>query len=1169
MTDDIQSLIESLRRGQYEDPVEKISLLSAALQEKNADVALLLSLIRAPQVPLRLAAMDACRERKETELWSELLRLVDSPEQRIRQKLAEILGSRTDAAAEEVLRTLLNDADENVRQAALKSTGDRPEFRAAHEAALAKDSDWNVRHAAANALDQQKTVEVVKALFESMQREDVEWIKRRCAEVIEKHFQESTAAAAEQLPRSISELARAAKSLKELGGQRYPAFLGWITTQTTLHADPEALARFGTDLTALAEAGKLPRAHFVDEACDAILKLIQREPWRSIALLGPAGAGKSAVVNELVYQLARPEHGGWRVLRVSPTDFMSGTKYLGEWETKVHDLIDALRKPRRVLIYVPNLSDLSAVGTWSKSESSVATALAPYLEDGSILLLGESGPEEFERGIGKAPSLARLFDKVLLTEASVERTRDVLAAVRGEEKSHLPDEVLDQLLEVSDQFLGHICRPGNAVALLRAVIKSEKESGRILNFRDVLDALSKSTGVPADLLDDSIPLKPAELQDFFEKRIIGQPEAVEAVVDLVTMIKAGLTDPNKPFGVFLFVGPTGVGKTELARALAEFIFGDTDRLKRFDMSEFASPDGFTRLIGSQNDNGLLTDAVRQHPFSVVLLDEIEKAHLNVFDLCLQMFDAGRLTDGRGRTADFRRTIIILTSNIGATAGSTPPLGFGTPAAPSVDAEKDRTFRELSRFFRPEFLNRLDRIITFRPLSLQVAERIARREIDLVLQRSGIKRRQLVVDLDPAVVSLLVREGYSAHFGARPLKRTVERMLLLPLARAIASGSLRGRTVLRLTERNGRIEAVIAASAPAKSRPADSPESPAPYLTERFDELNRMYERLTGSIQPLADRKSELILKTRQPEFFRQADARSTVLGEIHNLDDFLSLHAGMGKVLTGLRERLARGPVSKTEEPAVRDKLEQLAGELAYLGFVARCRDSRDLGDALVVLSLVDRTGSRQGSAQKLAGLYQALAGRRRMTAEVLGEFYDDKRDQVYLMVEGLGAYALLKSDAGLHQFERRYKERAARSGRELIQEDRELLRVEVYPPVAKIPKAFPPQVKSKVAALKPARKRLLKAEFSLSLFHEPSVRSVELWVPGPKEAALECGLKILHAQTSAGERGLPDGMVRQYSVGLSPKIKDPRTGRTTTRIERVFKGELGLLLDVDGAVES
>jgi ATP-dependent Clp protease ATP-binding subunit ClpC len=697
--------------------------------------------------------------------------------------------------------------------------------------------------------------------------------------------------------------------------------------------------------------------------------------------------------------------------------------------------------------------------------------------------------------------------------------------------------------------------------LLKAAIKNEKELGRPSAFRDVLDLLSKSIGVPSDLLDDTIPLNSARVREFFEKKIIGQPEAVDAVVDLVTLIKAGVTDPEKPFAVFLFVGPTGVGKTELARALAEFIFGDSARLKRFDMSEFAGVDGFTKLIGGNKENGLLTDAVRQHPFSVVLLDEIEKAHINVFDLCLQIFDAGRLTDGRGRTVDFRRTIVILTSNIGATAASTP-LGFVTPSdLQPAEVDSQRTFRELSRFFRPEFLNRLDRIIHFRPLSLEVAEQIARREVYAVLQRSGIRRRQLVVDIDPAVLSLLVREGYSPHFGARPLKRTVERLLLLPLARAISSGNLRGRTVLRLVERAGRVEPIVSSSVAAGEKKAE-PVAPAAPLRERFDHLQKLYAGLERSVQPLADRKSELIVQTQQPSFFRNPDVRSATLGEIHNLDQLLSLHQGVGKVLKAINERFNRGTITKTDERPLGEKLDRLAAEIAHLDFVSRCKDSRDLGDALITISLVDRTGAAQDAVEKLAGMYRALAGRRRMTAEVLGELYDEKRDRVYLLVAGLGAYALLKNEAGLHQVDRRFKERTPRAGREVIREDRELLRVEVHAAVQPS-RQMRQHVKQKTSALKPARSRLLKADLVVSAFDQESVRSVEFWTCGPRDEALERALLVLHTQANPDTRAAAqDTIIRHYDVGLAPKIKDARTGRSTTRVDQVFKGELGALLE-------
>jgi ATP-dependent Clp protease ATP-binding subunit ClpC len=1164
MNDEIRTLIESLRRGQYEDPTAKIELLSAALQEQAAEVSLLLSLLRAPQIPLRLAAIGACRGRTDAELIPELVKLTEDQEARVRKKLAEILDKAQDKAQTEALRALAQDSHEGVRLAAVKSSAGRGEFRELQESLLEYDPEWEVRVGAADALGEQNNPTVVKAMLKALANDSDCDVTRRCAELLEKRLLNTRAAAEKHLPTEIGLLAKAESELKDLGGQRCPQLLGWITARTTVAVDPQTLGAFGTDLTALAENGTLPHAHCLEAESETVLKLLGREPWRSVALLGAAGTGKSALVNQLVYELAKPENGLWRVLRISPSDFMAGTKYLGEWETKVRELVEAVKKPRRVIIYVPNLSDLSAAGTWSRSDMSVATALAPYLEEGSVLVLGESAPEEFERGIGRIPSLQRLFDRVQVVEGDEERTRNILAAVRDEQKLPITDAVLEQLQEISGQFLSHICRPGNAVALLRSVIQHARESERQVGFRDVLDSLSKSSGLPADLLDDSIPLQQEELKAFFEKRIIGQAEAVDSVIDLVTLIKSGLTDPQKPFGVFLFVGPTGVGKTELARGLAEFIFGDVARLKRFDMSEFASAESYNRLIGGKNENGLLTDAVRHHPFSVVLFDEIEKSHANVFDLCLQIFDAGRLTDGRGRTVDFRRTIVILTSNIGATSPGTP-LGFGGNGNPSAaDVDKDRTFRELTRFFRPEFLNRLDRIVQFHPLSIEVAEQIARREVDLVLQRSGIRRRGLTIDIDPAVISLLVSEGYSPHFGARPLKRTIERLLLIPVARAISGGKVAGSRILHLTHREGRIQ-VSAAMAPEPTQPRATTEARmARPLQSETQELLEEFAALEQTFRPLADRKSELLQRTQEPGFYRDAAARATTFDEIHKLDQFLALCGGVGKGVQNLSLRLAQKLWTARDEPAIGERIDQLRAELRQLRFVAACHDARDLGDALLIISLVERKGADQGGVEKLAGMYQGLARQHRMNVEVLGEWYDEKHDRAYLLISGLGAFALLEQESGLHQMDYRFRERTARAGREAMREDRELVRVETLPSGTEPQKDFRRGVKSRLSPLKPARSRLLtKANLNVSLFHEPSLRSLEIWMIGPKETALERALPILHAQVgsgTAGEQTPISAVIRHYDLGLAPRVKDVRSGRSTTRVDRVLKGQLEIL---------
>ena len=1158
MTEDIQKLISSLRLGEHENPLTKIELLTAALIEQSAGLNLLLDLLQAPQIPLQLAAIGASRSRTEPELVSALLSLVRHPEQRIRLKLVEVLAPRTGKSCVNAMQELIGDAESDVRAASLKATAGRPEFRLLQESALTRDSDWDVRYAALHALESQKTPLVVRCLIQTILLDDRSDIGRRCAELIEKRLTHSSGNVEKQLPTDIAALSRLEARLRDHDVHRFPKLAGWLESRTRVELDPTTLTRFGTDLTLLAASGSLPRAHHVEEACETVLKLIQRTPPRSIALVGPAGVGKSALVNELVYRLAGNENGGWHVLRVSPSDFMAGTKYLGEWETKVRELVEAVRRPRKVLLYIPNLSDLSSAGTWSKSDSNVATALAPYMEDGSVVILGETAPEEFERGLGRLLSVRRLFDQVLVTEPSPEHTRSILTAVRDEERSRIGNEILDQISEVSAQFLGNISRPGGAVELLRAAIRHEREFNRLLVYRDILTLLSRSTGIPADLLDDGVPLRQGEVREFFEKKIIGQPQAIDAVVDLVTLIKAGVTDPHRPFGVFLFAGPTGVGKTELARALAEYIFGDPGRLKRFDMSEFANPEGFTRLIGTPAENGLLTDSVRQQPFSVVLLDEIEKGHLNVFDLCLQIFDAGRLTDGRGRTVDFRRTIIILTSNVGSTGGL---LGFNTEAEQSQPSDRAAVPRELSRFFRPEFLNRLDRIIQFRPLSLEVAERIARREIESVLQRSGIRRRELVVDIDPRVVSLVVREGYSAHFGARPLKRTVERLLLLPIARTIAAGSLRGRTLLRLTEHGGRVQAVVTAA--SSKREAAVQVQTAGLSTTSMEDLHARFAGLEEPIRTFSARKSDLILQSGDPAFFRNPQVRTSALDEIHNLDQFINLYHEVGRTLRAMAEPRGRDSLARAGEAARREKLAHLDQELEYLAFVARCRDATDLGDALLTITLVDRAGRSQDAAQIISGMYRGLAARRRMTSDVLGEFYKDRQDMIHLLIAGLGAFGFLKNESGLHQVDRRYKHRDARSNREVLLEDRELLRVETHP-AADPPAEFRQQVKARTSVLKPVKKRLLTADVAVTLFHEPTLRSMDLWTTGPKEAAIGRGLFVLNAHlrdNAAG--GKPDAIIRQYDFGIGPKIRDNRTGRSTTRVKQVLKGNVEPLLSL------
>ncbi|MBY0523450.1 MAG: AAA family ATPase [Gemmataceae bacterium] len=825
MSDIPQDLIDRARSG---DP-EPFQQLVRALRADGIKADVLVEFARSEHPALRRAAIVGAVGRTEPEVLAVLTALAHDPAEAVRKNLAEVLATVPAWPMDDAVERLLRDEDEEVRQAAARAARLRPALEATLIARLSLDEEWRVRRAIAEALADANPRKVLAPLVAILGSDGDRDVQEACAVAIDKHLL-SLGGYPADVPRP--RLAVLQEAQKHLVAGRHPRLDAWLSDRVLHDVDVDQLTGFGAVLTTEAERDRLPHAYGVEAICDAVQAVFSGSPPRAVVLLGEAGSGKTAVVHELTHRLRRDPTGPWYVLRVAPADLLAGTTWLGEWQTKVLKLVQTVRAPRRVVLYVPNLEELSDAGRSSQSDSNVATALAPYIERGEVAILGESTPEAFRMGLGAVSSLRRLFHAVEVRESTPAQTRAILQAVREEATADVPEAVLDRLAELADFYLAGTAQPGRTVGLLRRVLAATAGQDSPVRERDVLNTLSTSTGIPIDFLDDAVPLDRAAIRSFFEARVMGQPEAADAVVDLVTLVKAGLTDPAKPFGVLFFIGPTGVGKTEMARALAELLFGDPSRMVRLDMSEFATYDAHERLIGWGTKPGLLTAAVRERPFAVLLFDEIEKAHPNVFDLCLQIFDAGRLTDKQGRTADFRRTIIILTSNIGSAVAREAPVGFrAEPAAPLPIAgpDRDATLRELGRWFRPEFLNRLDRIVTFRPLAAETAEKIARREVARVLARSGLARRKLDVDVDSAVFALLLREGYSPAFGARPLKRTVERLVLLPVARAIAAGGVPPGSVLHLVVRAGHVAVDVTppeGDAPTQTSAAPSPPRPA-------------------------------------------------------------------------------------------------------------------------------------------------------------------------------------------------------------------------------------------------------------------------------------------------------------------------------------------------------
>lgn len=508
---------------------------------------------------------------------------------------------------------------------------------------------------------------------------------------------------------------------------------------------------------------------------------------RPLLLVGPRKVGKTAIVHELVWRIRSrltEKYGGRReVWLLSPMRLISGMSYLGEWENRVVAILEHAKKRDKVL-YFDDLPGLFAAGISSASDLNVAQVLKPALEKLDVRVLAEITPEAWRWLREKDRAFAELFQVIPVRETTEAETMRVLVSVaRQIEEAHRCEfdlAVLPLVFDLYRRFGADAAFPGKAAGFLyRLGVRFE---GTAVTAAGTLAEFQEQSGLHPAFLDDGVELKRASLLESLRQELVGQEPALAAFVDVLVKLKARLHDPRRPLGTFLLLGPTGVGKTQAAKALAMFLFGRADRLLRFDMNEFVDGSSASRLTGTPREpDGLLTGAIRRQPFSVVLLDEIEKASPEVFDLLLAVLDEGRLTDSLGRVADFTQSIIVLTSNLGAREARAK-LGF----QPGDPGDREIYLGAAAKFFRPEFFNRLDRIIPFAELTPEQLEAIARRLIHDVFHRDGLRRRECLLHVTPAAISHLVKQGHHPQLGARALKRVIEREVAQPLAAQLAA-----------------------------------------------------------------------------------------------------------------------------------------------------------------------------------------------------------------------------------------------------------------------------------------------------------------------------------------------------------------------------------------------
>ena len=562
------------------------------------------------------------------------------------------------------------------------------------------------------------------------------------------------------------------------------------------------LRRVAVALHTQAAEGELERAHGRDGEVHALLEQI-RHPGAWV-VVGERGVGKTTVLNELAQRLhttTRHDPLGPRpVFFIDASRLIAGEGGFGDWQQQCLDVVSEAIEAE-VVLYLGDVLALLDAGKSAHSDQNVALLLKPFLAGRRMTVLAEATTASWAKVELRDAGFARLFSPYRLDTPDAAGVTEILAAVGAElaEETGLTllPEALAAVDELSTRFRGDGARLGQAVQFLRrlvddAAFQAEQAEGDAapppLGRSAVVARLCAETGMPAFLVQDDVPLDPAEVRAHFRQRLIGQDDAVQRMTDLVALMKAGLSDLNRPLGSFLFVGPTGVGKTEMAKALAAFLFGRPDRLIRFDMSEFVRSDSVHRFMGDAGEEGLLISQVRRQPFCVLLLDEVEKAHPAVFDVLLQVLGEARLTDQAGRTADFRNTVVLMTSNLGVDTFRRRP-GFGR--APTADAFRGHFLAEAERFFRPELFNRLDHIVPFMPLGAEAIDRITGRALSAFLAREGLRQRGIELTLSPAVHQWIAQRGVAPRYGARPLKRLIEAQLTAPLARHLAGRHIGG------------------------------------------------------------------------------------------------------------------------------------------------------------------------------------------------------------------------------------------------------------------------------------------------------------------------------------------------------------------------------------------
>ena len=629
------------------------------------------------------------------------------------------------------------------------------------------------------------------------------------------------------------------KRLSTVLTETVPVSAGKTAKGAPQQRQSKAIAQYGTDLTALAAKEKTSSVVGRDREIERVAQILGRRSKNNPVLIGEPGVGKTAIAEGLAQRIVQGDVPSIlakkRVISLDLVGLVAGSGFRGEFEERLKQITQEVQESGDIILFIDEIHTLVGAGSM-EGGMGAANLLKPALARGELQCLGATTLDEYRKYIEQDAALERRFQPVTVNAPSVEETIEILQGIRQDYEAHHNLEIEDSALvaaaKLSDRYLSERNLPDKAIDLIdeagsrvrlrhhRSAQSLQNQANTLakptVNAEDVAQVLSVWSGVPVEQLSQTEKDKLINLEAELHQRVIGQEQAVKAIAQTLRRTGAGLKNLNRPIGSFIFCGPTGVGKTELAKAIASSVFGSEDAMVRLDMSEYMESQSTAKLIGAPpgyvgyGEGGQLTEAVRRRPYTVLLFDEIEKAHPDTFNLLLQLLDDGHLTDSQGRVVDFKNTLIIMTSNLGARTieKGGKSLGFESldPLETAVQYERinGQVNDALKQLFRPEFLNRLDEIIVFQQLNQAEISQIA----DLFLSQLSkrLEIRKISVEVTSAFKERLIAEGYDPSYGARPMRRAVTRLVEDQLAEALLSGKIQdGDTALLDLTEAGAVE----------------------------------------------------------------------------------------------------------------------------------------------------------------------------------------------------------------------------------------------------------------------------------------------------------------------------------------------------------------------------